>query len=84
MMNAAVRPIAKQIVNAVSLDFQRIILSPWATVGAALRGRPFHDKCPLRTTGGHGEPPLQLHCSSTKLAQMFETCQREIAIRLFD
>jgi len=32
-----------------------------ATVGAALRGRPFHGEgaCFLRT-GGHGGPPLQL------------------------
>ena len=30
------------------------------TVGVALRGHPFHGIMRVRTTGGHGGPPLQL------------------------
>ena len=37
-------------------------------VGAALRGRPFFLGPAFTTRGGHGGPPLQLHCANARAA----------------
>ena len=55
------------LIQQMLLPSERKHLKTWqqkvalaATVGAALRGRPFHEQCVFRSTGGHGVPPLQL------------------------